>query len=122
MKNVINWFEIPATDFDRAVAFYEKVFATALKREVMNGANMGVFPCQSPATTGCVCQMPELKPGDSGTLIYLDASPDVDTVLSRVKTNGGKVVLDKTLINDCIGYIGIFIDTEGNRVGIHATK
>ena len=25
MANVINWFEIPAKDFDRACSFYEKV-------------------------------------------------------------------------------------------------
>ena len=49
-------------------------------------------------------------------------APDVAPVLERVKANGGKVVLDKTLLDDDIGYIGIFIDTEGNRVGVHARK
>ena len=122
MKNVINWFEIPAADFERAAGFYEKVFATKLRREQMDGAPMAIFPYREGATGGAVCQMPQLKPGGDGTLIYLDASPDVGAVLTRVAANGGKVVLDETLISEQIGYIGVFIDTEGNRVGIHAAK
>lgn len=126
MKQVINWFEIPATDFDRAVTFYENVFATKLRREVRNvGEDVftdGVFPCEPPGPSGSVSKRSKLEPGQAGTLIYLNAGPDVAPVLERVKANGGKVVLDKTLIDDDIGYIGIFIDTEGNRVGVHARR
>jgi len=122
MKKVINWFEIPADDFERAVTFYESVFATKLRREAMAGMELGVFPYEAPGPSGAVCKMPQLEPGPNGTLIYLDAGRDVEPVLARVKANGGKVVLDKTLISDDIGYIGVFIDSEGNRVGVHAIK
>ena len=126
MKQVINWFEIPADDFDRAVTFYENVFATKLRRVVMNvGEDVitdGVFPYEPPAPSGSICKRPNLQPGPDGTLIYLDASPDISEVLARVWDNGGKVVLDKTLVTDDIGYIGVFIDSEGNRVGVHARK
>jgi len=122
MKRVINWFEIPAADFERAVTFYEKVFATRLRREEMSGMELGVFPYEAPGPSGAVCKMPQLQPGANGTLVYLDAGHDVAPVLARVQANGGKVVLDKTLISDDIGYIGVFIDSEGNRVGVHAVK
>ena len=122
MKQVINWFEIPAVDFDRAVGFYENIFSTKLRREELNGMKLGIFPYEAPGPSGAVCKMANLQPGPAGTLIYLDASPDVAPVLARVNANGGKVVLDKTLVNDDIGYIGIFIDSEGNRVGVHARK
>ena len=122
MKRVINWFEIPAVDFERAVTFYEKIFATQLKREEMSGMELGVFPYEAPGPSGAVCKMPQLQPGANGTLVYLDAGADVAPVLARVQANGGKVVLDKTLISDDIGYIGVFIDSEGNRVGVHAMK
>ena len=122
MKQVINWFEIPATDFDRAVGFYENIFATKLRREDMNGMRLGIFPYEAPGPSGAVCKMPNLQPGPDGTLIYLDASPDVAAVLARVNANGGQVVLDKTLVTDDIGYIGVFIDNEGNRVGVHARR
>lgn len=120
MERVINWFEIPADDFDRAVRFYENVFSVKLKREEMNGSLHGVFPYQEPGPSGSVCKMPQLTPGGGGTLIYLDAGADVGPVLARAQANGGKIVLEKTLVNEQIGYIGIFVDSEGNRVGVHA--
>ncbi len=122
MKNVINWFEIPAADFERAVGFYEKVFDVTLERQSMDDAQMGIFPYEDPKTGGAVTKMEMLKPGSVGTLIYLDATPDVEPVLSRAKANGGQIVMDKTLICDDVGYIGVFIDSEGNRVGVHAPK
>jgi len=122
MKRVINWFEIPATDFERAVTFYEKIFVTKLRRDEMKDMELGIFPYEAPGPSGAVCKMPQLQPGANGTLVYLDAGADVAPVLARVKANGGRVVLDKTLVSDDIGYIGVFIDSEGNRVGVHAVK
>jgi hypothetical protein len=49
MNNVINWFEIPVADMDRAVAFYEPVLQVTLRRENMDCAEMAVFPYQDPA-------------------------------------------------------------------------
>ena len=37
------WFEIPATNFERAVKFYESVFQVALRRENIGG-DLAVFP------------------------------------------------------------------------------
>lgn len=33
MKSIINWFEIPVTDMERAIAFYEPVMGLSLRRE-----------------------------------------------------------------------------------------
>ncbi len=52
MHNVINWFEIPVVDMDRAIAFYEPVMQVALRRESMDVAELAVFPHQDPATGG----------------------------------------------------------------------
>jgi hypothetical protein len=48
-ENVINWFEIPVADMDRAVAFYEPVMQVSLRRETMDCAELAVFPHQDPA-------------------------------------------------------------------------
>ena len=120
MQHIIDWFEIPATDFERAVNFYENVFDTKLRREQIRDMTFGVFPNDARGPTGAVCMMPKLEPGAHGTLVYLNAGSDVEPLLARVRSNGGKVVLDKTLITDQIGHIGVFIDSEGNRVGVHS--
>jgi predicted enzyme related to lactoylglutathione lyase len=55
--------------------------------------------------------------------VYFTAfSGDLSEELSRVEGAGGKVLRDKTLITEEIGYMGIFCDTEGNRIAIHSRK
>lgn len=121
MSRLINWFEIPATDFERAVRFYEAVFAVTLKRETFGGGcQMGVFPYADPATGGAVCCMENYAPGASGVIIYLDGGDDLTAPLERAEAAGGKILLPKTLITPEIGYIALFQDSEGNRIGLHS--
>ncbi len=44
MKSIINWFEIPVADMDRAIKCYEPVLQVALRREKMDCAELAVFP------------------------------------------------------------------------------
>ncbi len=115
MNNMIHWFEIPATDFDRAVAFYQQVFHVELKVEDFMADRIAVFPDSS----GCIMASPRLQPAAQGSRIYLDGSPDIDTVLSRVTAAGGQVLLPAMALPDGNGSIGLFADSEGNVVGLH---
>lgn len=119
MQTKINWFEIPSTDFARAVTFYETIFGNKLKVEQFGGGPMGIFSGQE-GSVGCVIYSAQLKPNENGTLIYLDATPDMDKVLDRIEAAGGRVVLKKTQLPEELGYIAHFMDTEGNRVALHA--
>ena len=42
------------------------------------------------------------------------------SVKSGVESAGGKVVMPKTQISPEIGYMAFFIDSEGNKIGLHA--
>ena len=54
-------------------------------------------------------------------LIYFTAqSGDLSNELEKVEPAGGKVLMQKKLITEDIGYMGLFIDTEGNRIAIHS--
>jgi predicted enzyme related to lactoylglutathione lyase len=120
MSRLINWFEIPAADFERAVGFYEAVFGLTLKRETFGGGQMGIFPYADPATGGAVCHMENYTPGPNGVIIYLDGGNDLTAPLERVWAAGGKILLPKTLISAEIGYFALFLDSEGNRIGLHS--
>lgn len=120
MSRLINWFEIPATDFERAVSFYEAVFSIRLTRETFGSGQMAIFPYADPATGGAVCCMENYAPGDSGVIIYLDGGDDLAAPLERVWASGGKVLVAKTLITPEIGYFALFQDCEGNRIGLHS--
>ena len=44
VTNAINWFEIPVTDFDRAIQFYSKIFDIEMPTMEMGGSLMGFLP------------------------------------------------------------------------------
>lgn len=122
MNNVAVWFEIPAANFERAVGFYEAVFGTALKRETMMGTQLAVFPYEQPGNSGCVIQGQGYKPGADGAVVYLRAEGDLAVPLGKVEKAGGKVALPKTALPEGMGYFAHFVDSEGNRVGLHSMQ
>ena len=118
--NVAAWFEIPSTDFDRAVGFYETILAKTMKRETMGPIQMAVFPYEQPGVGGAVVNGGPYQPGQSrGTVVYLDCGGQLDAVLARVKGAGGEIAFPKTELPGMGAYAHI-LDTEGNRVGLHA--
>ncbi|MEZ5084526.1 MAG: VOC family protein [Bacteroidales bacterium] len=124
--NVVGWFEIPVSDMDRAITFYEKVFGFKLTRQQMSHLDMAWFPWKEDAigTAGSLVYNPEFyHPSENGTMVYFSTiSEDMEAELSRVEKAGGKMIVPKRLIAEDIGYMAIFLDTEGNRVAIHSRK
>ena len=81
---------------------------------------MAFFPCDKGAVGGALVNHEWYSPSDKGVLVYLDAEPDLENVLSKVEKAGGKVIIKKKLISPEIGYMGVFEHTEGNRVALHS--
>ncbi|MEW6652185.1 MAG: VOC family protein [Bacteroidota bacterium] len=123
MANVLNWFEIPVTDMDRAVKFYSEVMGyESMYQTNMEGIDMAFFPMEGESVSGSLCKGEWYKPTTDGLIIYLNANPDLEIPLSKVEAAGGKVILPKKLITEEIGYMAIIIDSEGNRVAFHSSK
>lgn len=124
MNNAISWFEIPVTDVERAAKFYETIFEIKMLPLDLPNIKMRMFPLNDPMTQvgGALADSGGFhKPSETdGPLVYLNANPDVQHVLDRVEAAGGKIMLPKTEISPDYGYMAIFIDTEGNRVGLHS--
>lgn len=125
-KNVVGWFEIPTLDLDRAQKFYEEVLGLKLERHTMGPLEMAWFPWIEDAvgSPGSLVQMEEIfKPSPDGVQIYFTSpSGDVANELARVEAAGGKLLMGKTLISEEIGYDGLFLDTEGNRIAVHSRQ
>ena len=124
MKNAINWFEIPVTDFERAQKFYSALFNTEVKEMDMPEGRYGVLPYdqEGGGTGGGIIQHPNNgKPTHDGPTIYLNGGDDLSDPLSRVQGAGGTVIMPKTPIGPN-GFMAQFIDTEGNRLALHSDK
>jgi uncharacterized protein len=124
MNNAISWFEIPATDLARAAKFYETIFSTTLVPMDMPNIKMRMFPItdiQNGVGGAVVDSGGFHKPSATdGPLIYLNANPDVQNILSKVEAAGGRIVVPKTEITPDTGYMAVIFDTEGNRIGLHS--
>ena len=125
-KNVVGWFEIPVTNMDRAINFYESVFNLQLSRNLIGPLEMAWFPEIENgigSSGSLVFNKDHYKPSLEGILIYFTAmSGNLQNELGRVEKAGGKIIKPKTLISDEIGYMAVFADTEGNRIAIHSRK
>ena len=124
MNNAISWFEIPSTDLDRAQKFYESIFGITLNAIDLPNIKMRLFPLDDPMNGigGAIVNSGGFhKPSvTDGPLIYLNGNPDLQSVLDKVENAGGKIMVPKTEISPEYGFMGVFIDTEGNRIGLHS--
>lgn len=116
--NAINWFDLPATDIDRAIKFYSTILNQPVKKDEFRGMPHGIFPSDENGVGGALVLSPNHVPTDDrGVVIYLNAGNDLDGILSRVQAAGGKVVRPKTAIPPQ-GWIAWIRDSEGNQVGL----
>lgn len=113
------WLEIPVLDMNRAVSFYNTVFDIDLKIEDHAQSQMAVLAQGSEITGAALVKRAELKPSAEGMIIYLNAGKDIEVILKKVKSAGGKIILSKTKVSGDYGYHALFLDSEGNRLGLH---
>jgi predicted enzyme related to lactoylglutathione lyase len=125
--NIVTWFEIPVTDTQRAKKFYETILDIEMENR-NDGENESVFfpydpnviQATSGRVTGVLSKSDKNSPSANGTMIYINASPSIDTVLNKVEKAGGRIIAQKTKIPP--GYIAVIIDSEGNKIGLHAEQ
>ncbi|MFY9309168.1 MAG: VOC family protein [Bacteroidia bacterium] len=122
MENLINWFEIPATNFTRAVGFYKGILNVEIKETEMFGTNIGFFPSNGRNVTGAIVQGNDYKSSKDGVILYLNGGEDLQVILNKVEKYNGKIIVPKTQISPEMGYFAMFIDTEGNKLALHSIK
>lgn len=72
-KNIVGWFEIPVTNMDRAISFYESVFDLKLTRSQLGPLDMAWFPWEE---TGI---------GSPGGLVYYEQQYIPSSQVTRLK-------------------------------------
>ncbi len=119
-RDVINWFDIPVLDLNRATRFYEALLGVKLQRYEGPGLEGALFPAKG--LSGTLLKASGFVPSHDGAVVYLNGGDDLSGLLGGVESAGGKVLLKKTEIPGGRGFFAYFQDSEGNRVGLHSTK
>lgn len=124
-KNAISWFEIPTRDLSRAQQFYESILDIKFTAVDLENFQMRIFPVEDPSCVGgslCYSRDSHRPSETEGSLIYLNANPDVQTVLDKVEHAGGRILVPKTQISPEYGYMAMVVDTEGNRIAFMSAR
>ena len=120
MKTFVSIFEIPAAEISRAVDFYQATLNIKIERMEMPDMQMGIFPYEGQMVTGVILKAEGYKPSADGVTIYLNGGDNLQVILDKVEKNGGKILVPKTPHADESGYFALFIDSEGNKMGLHS--
>lgn len=120
MKSYISIFEIPATDISRAIKFYQAILDINIEKMEMPGMEMGILPYKEQLVTGVIVKAEGHQPSVNGVTTYLNGGDNLQVILDKVEKNGGKITVPKTPHADESGYFAIFLDSEGNKMGLHS--
>lgn len=118
--HAINWFEIPATDLERAFRFYSKILNGNLRKGTFGNGELILFNVPfstGEAVGGSIVVRTDLTPTTNGPIIYLNAFGPLSQAVARVEEAGGKVLAGEMDLGK-FGYAGIIIDSEGNKIGL----
>lgn len=117
--NPVSYFEIPVTDMDRAVAFYEAVFGWSLERQSIDGYDMALMPFDpdSPGATGALAKGDVYVPTTNGPIVYFRVA-NIDAALARAVAAGGAVLYPRKDVG-AFGSVAEFGDSEGNRIALN---
>lgn len=110
------WIEIPVSDMEKAVSFYNQVFQTELIRVTDMGPNeIAMFPAKDGGRAG------HLYPGKppakgTGATVHLACPDTLEDTMERFAQAGGEVVSDPVAIP--AGRFAYGLDPDGNSIGM----
>ena len=119
VSKVAVWFDIPVTDMARAKQFYSEVFEFNFEDMDMNGMQMAMIGGEETDTCGMLVKGEGYEPSAAGQVVYFGAD-DLAPVLARAVERGSEVHVPKTHIGEDMGYFSLFLDSEGNRIGLYS--
>jgi uncharacterized protein len=118
MQHPSSYFEIPVTDMDRAIEFYENVLGTSLERKTIDGYEMALFPYSegAPGATGALAKGDVYRPSKEGAIIYFHVD-DIESAVEKA-TKTGKPILYPVKDLGEAGFVAEVEDSEGNRLAL----
>ncbi|MEM9886930.1 MAG: VOC family protein [Bacteroidota bacterium] len=120
--NPVGWFDINVANLGRAKKFYETVFNLKLTDAPAEWGKQSFFPFnhESANISGALVAKTDFVPSSNNTIVYFETEDNIAEE-QRIEEAGGKVIQPKMDIGE-FGFVSIFIDTEGNTVGLHSRK
>ncbi|MFT7359751.1 VOC family protein [Parasphingorhabdus sp.] len=109
------WVEIPATDLNRAKAFYESVLEISLIENDDGPQKMHMIPSKGDSMCGHLYEGKPATSGD-GPTPHFSTRSKLDDAMERIQAAGGEVVSEPIPLPAAAFFYAK--DTEGNSIAI----
>ena len=113
-KAIVVWNEIPTSNLEAAIPFYEKVFGYKLVIDEMPGGRQAIM-MGDETSVGASLYVGQSAEG-KGPALHLAIDGKVEDACTRVTGAGGKVVSEIITIPQ--GRFAYALDLDGNRLGL----
>lgn len=114
------WVDIPVHDLNRAIGFYTALIDAPITREGGPGFFFGLLPHADQGVGGCLVHAPqEHGPAATGPLVYLNVSGRLREAVRAAQEHGGTILQAVHQIGEH-GWRAVILDSEGNRLALHA--
>lgn len=122
-RHVFVWVDIPIVDLDRALTFYSALIGEPVNEVSMPGFRFGIFPHSGTSVSGCLytAHAHHNAPSANGPLVYVNVDGRMAQAVEAVSTHGGRVEEAPAQIGEH-GFRALVIDSEGNRIALHANS
>lgn len=114
-KNFTVWSEIPVTDLDRAIAFYNAVCDVNLKLDDTGPNPIAMFKTEDASAVCGHIYFGKPEGDGSGPTVHLAAPGTLEDIIARIWNAGGKVISPPISIPS--GRFAYALDQGGNSVG-----
>jgi uncharacterized protein len=112
MGNPISWFQILGTEPEKTATFYSELFGW--HTETLDGGYIVMDTHSGAGTNGGIGQPP---PGAKPGCIIYAQDADIQALLEKAESLGGKMVMPVTEIPEMVTY-ATFSDPWGNVIGL----
>lgn len=113
-RAIVVWSEIPVSDMDRAVAFYNEVFGYEMEIDTSGPNPMAVLGSSMDTAGGHL--YPGKPAADGGNTIHLGLPDSLEAGMERARNAGGEVV--SLPIQIPAGRFAYAKDPDGNSIGL----
>lgn len=116
-KNALVWCEIPVTDMEKSVAFYNEVFGYTLTIDNSGPNPMAMIP-NKDSMGGAAGHLYPGKPAKNGEgpTVHLAIADKIEAAMERVTAAGG--MLRSPIVTIPPGRFVYFQDLDGNSIGL----
>lgn len=111
---IVVWSEVPVTDIDKSVEFYNAVFGWEMSVDASGPNPMAIFGNAMNTVGGHL--YPGKPGGEAGPTVHIAVQDKVEAAADRVRSAGGKVLSDPISIPP--GRFVYAADPDGNSIGL----